>query len=92
MNFQNIIRGVTLIKEFAPKKENEPSVVKKRLLEMIVVVGFEGVVQDANFAASLQGPHVLLEKLPLVPSPSLREKKLRLWIQPLDRSVGVLLH
>jgi len=55
-------------------------VLEEGFLEVSVGVGVEGVVEEVNVAATLQGPHVLLEDLPLVTGGSLRRQKLALWI------------
>lgn len=48
---------------------------------MIIGMGFEGIVQDADIATPLQRSDVLFEELPIVRSLTLRQKELSFWVQ-----------
>lgn len=48
---------------------------------MIIGMGFEGIVQDADIATPLQRSDVLFEEFPVVGSLTLRQKKLSFWVQ-----------
>lgn len=48
---------------------------------MIIGMGFESIVQDADIATPLQRSDVFFEELPVVLSLALGEKELSFWVQ-----------
>jgi hypothetical protein len=77
----NIMKGGWRMEDGGAGGGGGPSGVKERFLELIVCVGFEGLIQEANVSASFQGSYIFFEQFPLVTRLLFCRKKLRLCIQ-----------